>query len=152
MAILSCPIAVTWKKKPTPISASIQAVVGSDKVLSEAPLLQNKQSQFPQSILVRLVLWTLLQHCCMCFDPLQHISVFLIVRGSKLYAYYYAFLLNLRYESTFRLIVPPAKNFCLLFQLSLRSHSHWLVFLNDRNNSIVLFFFLFTIFLVFYSY
>ncbi|KAK4806198.1 hypothetical protein QYF61_001121 [Mycteria americana] len=45
---------------------------------------QAKQSQLPQLLLIRLVLQTLHQLCCPSLDALQHLSVFLVVRGPKL--------------------------------------------------------------------
>ncbi|KAK4817038.1 hypothetical protein QYF61_026164 [Mycteria americana] len=45
---------------------------------------QAKQPQFPQLLLTRLVLQTLHQLRCSSLDTLQHLSVFLVVRGPKL--------------------------------------------------------------------
>ncbi|KAK4815461.1 hypothetical protein QYF61_002920 [Mycteria americana] len=47
------------------------------------PRSDAKQSQFPQLLLIRLVLQTLHQLCC-SLDTLQHLNVFLVVRGPKL--------------------------------------------------------------------
>jgi len=49
---------VTWEKRPTltSLTTSFQAVVESDKLSAEPPLLQTKQPQFPQLLLVALVL------------------------------------------------------------------------------------------------
>ena len=65
-------------------SISFQAVVESKKVSPQHPFLQNKQTQFPQPLLIRLVLQTLHQPCCPPLDMLQHLNVLLVVRGSKL--------------------------------------------------------------------
>ncbi|KAK4820222.1 hypothetical protein QYF61_021727 [Mycteria americana] len=65
-------------------TTSFQAVVESDKVSPQPPLLQTKQSQFPQPLLIRLVLQTLHQLCCPSLDTLQHLNVSLVVRGPKL--------------------------------------------------------------------
>ncbi|KAK4821248.1 hypothetical protein QYF61_016547 [Mycteria americana] len=43
-----------------------------------------EQPQFPQPLLIRLVLQTLHQLCCPSLDTLQHLNVFLVVRGPKL--------------------------------------------------------------------
>ncbi|KAK4830184.1 hypothetical protein QYF61_008975 [Mycteria americana] len=43
-----------------------------------------KQPQFPQLLLRRLLLQTLHQLCCPSLDTLQHLHVFLVVRGPKL--------------------------------------------------------------------
>ncbi|KAK4828160.1 hypothetical protein QYF61_024075 [Mycteria americana] len=47
-------------------------------------VLMAKQSQFPQPLLIRLLLQTLHQLRCPSLDTLQHLSVFLVVRGPKL--------------------------------------------------------------------
>ena len=65
-------------------TTSFQVVVESDKVSPQPPLLQTKQPQFPQPLLVRLVLQTIQQPCCPSLDTLQHLSIFLVVRGVKL--------------------------------------------------------------------
>ncbi|KAK4827065.1 hypothetical protein QYF61_013706 [Mycteria americana] len=46
--------------------------------------LKAKQPQFPQSLLIRLVLQTLHQFRCPSLDTLQHLNVSLVVRGPKL--------------------------------------------------------------------
>ncbi|KAK4827693.1 LOW QUALITY PROTEIN: hypothetical protein QYF61_020827 [Mycteria americana] len=65
-------------------TTSFQVVVESDKVSPEPPLLQTKQSQFPQPLLIRLVLQTLHQLRCPSLDTLQHLNVLHVVRGPKL--------------------------------------------------------------------
>ncbi|KAK4832249.1 hypothetical protein QYF61_021601 [Mycteria americana] len=45
---------------------------------------QAKQPQLPQPLLRRLLLQTLHQLCCPSLDTLQHLHVFLVVRGPKL--------------------------------------------------------------------
>ncbi|KAK4807208.1 hypothetical protein QYF61_024328 [Mycteria americana] len=44
---------------------------------------QAKQPQFPQPLLIRLMLSTLHQLPCPSLDTLQHLNVFLVVRGPK---------------------------------------------------------------------
>ncbi|KAK4819236.1 hypothetical protein QYF61_027190 [Mycteria americana] len=64
---------------------TLSVVVESDKVSSPQPLLlQTKQFQFPQPILIRLVLQTLHQLRCPSLDTLQHLNVLLVVRCPKL--------------------------------------------------------------------
>ena len=55
-------------------AASIQVVVESNKVSPQPPLLQTKQSQLPQTLLIRLALHTLHQLCCPSLDMLQQLS------------------------------------------------------------------------------
>ncbi|KAK4823737.1 hypothetical protein QYF61_006006 [Mycteria americana] len=43
-----------------------------------------KQPQFPQPLLIRLLLQTLHQLCCPSLDTLQHLNVSLVVKGPKL--------------------------------------------------------------------
>ncbi|KAK4810059.1 hypothetical protein QYF61_007223 [Mycteria americana] len=59
-------------------------VVESNKVSPQPPLLQAKQPQFPQPLLVRLLLQTLHQLRCPSLDTLQQLNVLLVMRGSKL--------------------------------------------------------------------
>ena len=65
-------------------TTSFQVVVESDKVPPQPPLLQTKQPQLPQPLLIRLVLSTLLQLHCPPLDTLQQLSVLLVVWGPKL--------------------------------------------------------------------
>ncbi|GAB0177002.1 solute carrier family 13 member 4 [Grus japonensis] len=65
-------------------TASFRVVVDSDKVSPQPPLLQVKQPQFPQLLLIRLVLYTLHKLCCPSLDKLQHLNVLLVVRSPKL--------------------------------------------------------------------
>ncbi|KAK4829635.1 hypothetical protein QYF61_005846 [Mycteria americana] len=51
---------------------------------AEKSLTSAKQSQFPQPLLIRLVLQTLHQLRCPSLDTLQHLNVSLVVRGPKL--------------------------------------------------------------------
>jgi len=57
-AIASHPVAGYWGEETNPrlITTSFLAVVESDKVPPQPPLLQTEQSQFPQLLLSRLVL------------------------------------------------------------------------------------------------
>jgi len=52
-------------------TTSFQLVVKSNKVSPQPPLLQAKLPQFPQPLLIRLVLQTLHQPCCSSLDTLQ---------------------------------------------------------------------------------
>ncbi|KAK1202130.1 FUT8 fucosyltransferase, partial [Pygoscelis papua] len=61
-----------------------QVVVESNEVSPQPPLLQTKQPQFPQPLLIRLVLQTLHQLHCPSLDTFQHLNVLLVVRGPKL--------------------------------------------------------------------
>ncbi|KAK4823665.1 LOW QUALITY PROTEIN: hypothetical protein QYF61_005017 [Mycteria americana] len=63
-------------------TTSFQVVVESDKVSPQPPFLQAKQPQFPQPLLIRLVLQTLHQLRCPSLDMLQHLNVSLV--GPKL--------------------------------------------------------------------
>ena len=65
-------------------TASFQAVVESDKVSPQPPVLQAKQLQFPQPLLIRLLLLTLHWLRCPSLDTLHHLNVLLVVRGPKL--------------------------------------------------------------------
>ncbi|KAK4824371.1 hypothetical protein QYF61_014031 [Mycteria americana] len=85
-AISSCPITSYLGEETDPhlSTTSFQVTVESDKVSPQPPLLQTKQSQFPQPLLIRLLLQTLHQLCCSSLDTLQHLNVSLVVRGPKL--------------------------------------------------------------------
>ncbi|KAK4816390.1 hypothetical protein QYF61_016707 [Mycteria americana] len=61
-----------------------EVVVESNKVSLQPPLLQTKQPQFPQLLLIGLVLHTLHQLPCPSLDTLQHLNILLVVRGPKL--------------------------------------------------------------------
>ncbi|KAK4820179.1 hypothetical protein QYF61_021451, partial [Mycteria americana] len=65
-------------------TTSFQVVVESNKVSPQPPLLQAKQPQFPQMLLIGLVFQTLHQLHCPSLDTLQHLNVSLVVRGPKL--------------------------------------------------------------------
>ncbi|KAK4815015.1 hypothetical protein QYF61_013467, partial [Mycteria americana] len=85
-AISSCPIACYLGEETNPhlSTTSFQAVVESNEVSPQPPFLQAKQPQFPQPLLIRLVLQTLHQLRCPSLDTLQHLNVSLVVRGPKL--------------------------------------------------------------------
>ncbi|KAK4816070.1 hypothetical protein QYF61_011294, partial [Mycteria americana] len=85
-AISSCPITCYLGKETDPhlSTTSFQVVVESDKVSPQPPFLQAKQPQFPQPLLIRLLLQTLHQLRCPSLDTLQHLNVSLVVRGPKL--------------------------------------------------------------------
>ncbi|KAK4824657.1 hypothetical protein QYF61_017030 [Mycteria americana] len=59
-------------------------VVESDEVSPQPPFLQAKQPQFPQPLLIRLLLQTLHQLHCPSLDTPQHLNVPLVVGGPKL--------------------------------------------------------------------
>ncbi|KAK4818658.1 hypothetical protein QYF61_017266 [Mycteria americana] len=84
-AISSCPITCySGKETNTHLATtSFQVVVEGNKV-SPAPFLQAKQPQFPQPLLIRLLLQTLHQLRCPSLDTLQHLNVSLVVRSPKL--------------------------------------------------------------------
>ncbi|KAK4818053.1 LOW QUALITY PROTEIN: hypothetical protein QYF61_004580 [Mycteria americana] len=85
-AISSCPITCYLGEETDPhlSTTSFQVVVESDKVSPQPPFLQAKQPQFPQPLLIRLVLQTLHQLRCPSLDTLQHLNVPLAVGGPKL--------------------------------------------------------------------
>ncbi|KAK4832522.1 hypothetical protein QYF61_023854 [Mycteria americana] len=85
-AISSRPITCYLGEETDPhlATTSFQVVVESNKVSPQPPLLQAKQPQFPQVILIRLLLQTLHQLHCPSLDMLQHLNVSLEVRGPKL--------------------------------------------------------------------
>jgi len=62
----------------------ISAASESHKVSSEPSFLQTKQSQFPQPLLIRLVLQTPCKLHCSSLDTLQSLDVFLAVSDQKL--------------------------------------------------------------------
>ncbi|KAK4819224.1 hypothetical protein QYF61_027054 [Mycteria americana] len=86
-AISSRPMACYLGEETDPhlSTTSFQAVVESNKVSPQPPFLQAKQPQFPQPLLIRLVLQTLHQLRCPSLDTLQHLNVSLVVRGPKLH-------------------------------------------------------------------
>ncbi|KAK4807092.1 hypothetical protein QYF61_018433 [Mycteria americana] len=85
-AISSCPITCYLGEETDPhlSTASFQVVVESDKVSPQPPFLQAKQPQFPQPLLIRLLLQTLHQLRCPSLDTLQPLNVSLVVGGPKL--------------------------------------------------------------------
>ncbi|KAK4816299.1 hypothetical protein QYF61_014597 [Mycteria americana] len=85
-AISSHPITSYLGEETNPhlSTPSFQVVVESNKVSPQPPFLQTKQPQFPQLLLIRLLLQTLHQLCCPSLDMLQHLNVSLVVRGPKL--------------------------------------------------------------------
>ncbi|KAK4806152.1 hypothetical protein QYF61_001075 [Mycteria americana] len=85
-AISSRPITCYLGEETDPhlSTTSFQVVVESNKVSPQPPFLQAKQPQFPQPLLIRLVLQTLHQLHCPSLDMLQHLNVSLVVRGPKL--------------------------------------------------------------------
>ena len=69
-AVPPCPTAcyVGEKADPHLATASFQAAVESVKAFPEPALLQTEQSQFPQPLLMRLVLQSPLQFYCPSLD------------------------------------------------------------------------------------
>ena len=65
-------------------TASFQVVVERDRVFPQPPLLQAKQPQVSQPLLVRLVLQTLHQLRRPSLDTLQRLCVLLVARGWEL--------------------------------------------------------------------
>ncbi|KAK4810277.1 hypothetical protein QYF61_015307 [Mycteria americana] len=84
-AISSHPITCYLGEETDPhlSTTSFQVVVESDKVSPQPPFLQAKQPQFPQPLLIRLLLQTLPQLRCPSLDTLQQLNVLLVVRGPK---------------------------------------------------------------------
>jgi len=72
------------KVKPLFITTSLQEAVECNEVSSEPPLLQTKQSQLLQPLLIRLVLQTPHHFHCPSLDMFQGLDVFLVARGPKL--------------------------------------------------------------------
>ncbi|KAK4829686.1 hypothetical protein QYF61_006061, partial [Mycteria americana] len=85
-AISSRPITCYLGEETDPhlSTTSFQVVVESDKISRQPPFLQAKQPQFPQPLLIRLLLQTLHQLRCPSLDTLQHLNVSLVVRGPKM--------------------------------------------------------------------
>ncbi|KAK4830604.1 LOW QUALITY PROTEIN: hypothetical protein QYF61_012030 [Mycteria americana] len=85
-AIFSRPITSYFREETdTHLSTtSFQVTVESSKISPQPLLLQAKQSQFPQLLLIRLVLQTLHHLPCPSLDTLQHLNVPLVVGGPKL--------------------------------------------------------------------
>ncbi|KAK4821603.1 hypothetical protein QYF61_025180 [Mycteria americana] len=69
-AISSCPITCYLGEETNPHLSTTS--------------FQAKQPQFPQPLLIRVVLQTLHQLCCPSLDTLQHLNVSLVARGPKL--------------------------------------------------------------------
>ncbi|KAK4826200.1 hypothetical protein QYF61_006144 [Mycteria americana] len=85
--ISSCPITcyhLGEETDPHLSTTSFQVVVESHKVSPQPPFLQAKQPQFPQPLLIRLLLQTLHQLRCPSLHTLQHLNVSLVVRGPTL--------------------------------------------------------------------
>ncbi|KAK4811614.1 hypothetical protein QYF61_017005 [Mycteria americana] len=85
-AISSRPITCYLGEETDPhlSTASFQAVVESDEVSPQPPLLQVEQPQVPQPLPISLVLQTLPQLRCPSLDTLQPLNVSLVVGGPKL--------------------------------------------------------------------
>ena len=85
-AICSRPITCYLRKETDThfTTTSFQVAVENDKVPLQPLFLQTKQSQFPQSLLMRLLLLTSHQPCSSSLDTLQQLHVFLVVRGPKM--------------------------------------------------------------------
>jgi len=85
-AIFSCPITCYLEKETNThlTTTSFQVVVESKTVSPQPPLPQTEQPQFPQPLLIRLVLQTPHQPRCSSLDTLQPLNVLFVVRGPKL--------------------------------------------------------------------
>ena len=59
-------------------------MVESKRVLTEPPLVQTTQPQFPQPLFISLVFQNLLHLCCPALNKLLGLTVFLVLRGTKL--------------------------------------------------------------------
>ena len=72
-AVSSCPVTCYLGEETDPHlpTTSFQVAVESSKVSPEPPPLQAEQPQFPQLLLIRLVLQTLPQLRCPSLDTLQ---------------------------------------------------------------------------------
>ncbi|KAK4825734.1 hypothetical protein QYF61_002173 [Mycteria americana] len=64
-------------------TTSFQAVVESDEVSPQPPFLQTKQPQFPQPLLIRLVLQTLHELRCPSLHTLQPLNVSLVYSSAE---------------------------------------------------------------------
>ncbi|KAK4828228.1 hypothetical protein QYF61_024723 [Mycteria americana] len=86
-AISSCPMACYLGEETNPhlATTSFQVVVESEKVSPQPPFLRAKQPQFPQPLLIRLLLQTLHQLHCPSLDTLQHLNVSLVVRVNTVF-------------------------------------------------------------------
>ena len=81
MAVSSGPVCCLGAEaKPLLITASFQEVVKCSEVSPEPPLLQTKQSQLPQPLLLRFVLQTPHQFCCYSLGMFQGLNIFLEIR------------------------------------------------------------------------
>jgi len=65
------------------VTTSFQVALESDKVSPEPPLLQTKQSQFPQLFLIRLVCQTPYELHCPSSNTFQGLSISLVLEGPK---------------------------------------------------------------------
>ena len=65
-------------------TTTFQGVEEDNNVSPEPPLLQTKQSPFPQLLLLRLGLQAPSQLCCPSLDMHQGLDVFLVQGGLKL--------------------------------------------------------------------
>ena len=76
-AIASCPIASYLGEETNTFftTTSFQVVVESNEVPLQPPLVQTKQPQFLQLLLIRLFLYTPRQPCCRSLDKLEQLKV-----------------------------------------------------------------------------
>ncbi|KAK4820864.1 hypothetical protein QYF61_007869 [Mycteria americana] len=72
----------TWSRARTP--AWVLVTLQRTKFCCMFPAISAKQSQFPQTLLIRLLLQTLHHLRCPSLHPLQHLNVSLVVGGPKL--------------------------------------------------------------------
>lgn len=81
--ISSCPVGCYPGEEADPHLAtnSFQGVVESDKVTCEHPFLQDKHHQLLWLLLIGLVLQTHPEFNCPSLEMLQHLNIFLVMRG-----------------------------------------------------------------------
>ncbi|KAK4828032.1 hypothetical protein QYF61_022809 [Mycteria americana] len=106
-------------------TTSFQVVVESNKVSPQPPLLQTKQSQVPQPLLIRLVLQTLHQLRCPSLDMLQHLNVFLALRDPKLNKVFEVWLHQCKYKGMITSIVLLATLFLIKARMLLAFLATW---------------------------
>jgi len=126
-AISSCPITGYLGEETNThlTTTAFQVVVESDKAPPQPPLLQTKQPQLPQLLLIRLVLQTLYQLSCPSLDTLQPLNVLLVVRGPKLNTAFKVWPHQCQYRGTIPSLVPLATLFLLEARMPLAFLAPW---------------------------
>ena len=85
---------------PLLTTTSLQVVIQSNEVTPEPPSVQTGQSQFPQLLLIRLVLQIPHQLSCPSLDTCQGLDVFLAVRAQNWTQYSRCGLTSAEYRGT----------------------------------------------------